>query len=40
MSSFQIFTLVWPVFAVALVVAFGFFLVWLSARAERRKAPR
>jgi nitrate reductase NapE component len=40
MSEFEIFifALLWLVFSVALVMGFGYFLVWLDVRKLRRKA--
>jgi hypothetical protein len=38
MNRFEIFSLVWLVFAVAVVAGVGFYLVRRDERAERRKA--
>jgi hypothetical protein len=38
MTAFEIFSLVWLVAVVALVIGFGFLLTWLDERAEHRKA--
>jgi hypothetical protein len=35
---FEIFSLVWLIAGVALVIGFGFRLTWLDERKERRKA--
>jgi nitrate reductase NapE component len=37
MTSVQIFALIWPLIAVAFVVAFAFFVQWMTERAERRR---
>ena len=38
MTAFEIFALVWPAVVGLLVIAVGFFTMWLNERVEGRKA--